>query len=116
MLTWDNISWYLDYYHVQCPDIVKTQIKHETGNLTSRICKEDKNLFGMNYPAKRKTTAIGKDIHKAIYPDWQRSIEDYKIFQNKYYKGGDYFLFLINQGYAEDKNYIKKLRSYEQNR
>jgi flagellum-specific peptidoglycan hydrolase FlgJ len=63
----------------------------------------------MNYPAKRKTTAIGKDIHKAIYPDWQRSIEDYLIWQEKYYKGGDYYEFLETHGYATDLKYKEKL-------
>ena len=41
------------------------------------------NLFGMRLPKARKTTAIGKKRHYAVYKDWISSVEDYKHWQNK---------------------------------
>ncbi len=113
MLTWDNIEWYMEYYHVREPGIVKTQIKHETANLTSRFCREQNNLCGMRLARLRPTTAIGEGNRMAKYSKWQESLLDYAIYQSKYYKGGDYFLFLTKHGYATDKKYIKKLKSYD---
>lgn len=81
------------------PHIVLAQARLETGNFTSRRCKGDKNLFGMK-----------RGNRYATYRRWQDSIADYKIRISKRYKGGDYYTFLRRIGYAEDKEYCKKIR------
>lgn len=109
-LTWSNIDFYLKEYGIKEPEIVKKQIYHETGNLKSRLCREQNNLIGMRLARLRSTTAIGEYNHMAIYRSWQESIEDYGIWQDKYYSGGDYYKFLSSHGYATDIWYIWKLK------
>jgi hypothetical protein len=65
----------------------------------------------MRYAPQRKTTATGQRYNHAIYSTFEKSIEDYKLWQALYYKGGDYYTFLCRMGYAQDRNYIKKLRA-----
>lgn len=114
LLDWTNIDLYLRKSGIQEIDIVKAQIRLETGDLQSRFCKECNNLFGMEYPRKRKTTAIGRDKMMSVYSRWQDSVLDYKLFQDYFYKGGDYYSFLKSHGYATDKRYIEKLKTINQ--
>jgi hypothetical protein len=113
MLCWSNIDYYLRVFDIKKPEIVKAQIRHETGNLTSRFCREQNNLFGMRPARSRITTAIGVGNHMAIYRSWQESLADYSLWQDKYYKGGDYYVFLKKHCYAVDKKYIQKLKRYK---
>ena len=110
MLTWSNIDCELLRIGIRETEIVKAQIKHETGNLTSRFCREQNNLLGMRLAHTRETTAIGEGNHMAIYRSWQESLLDYKIWQDKYYSGGDYFRFLYQHNYADDPFYVIKLK------
>jgi hypothetical protein len=112
LLTWSNIDWWLNYYQVQNIEIVKHQIRLETGNLTSKYCRENSNLFGMKLPQKRSATAIGRLDGMAYYDNWIMSIADYKLWQDRYYKGGDYYTFLTVRRYAEDPFYIRKLKQF----
>ena len=64
----------------------------------------------MKYAYNRPTTAIGRNKNgSAIYYSWKHSIIDYALWQDKYYKGGDYYKFL-SRVYAEDSVYTRKLR------
>ncbi len=45
-----------------------------------------------------------------IFDSWQDSIAYYQRWQKRHYKGGDYYQFLTDRGYATDKNYINKLK------
>lgn len=80
-------------------NIVLAQARLETGNFTSRMCKTKHNLFGIKHNGRYAT-----------YKTWQESIADYKRCISSRYKGGDYYLFLKRIGYAEEKEYIKKIR------
>ena len=109
-LTWSNIDFWMRKYEIRHPEIVMAQIKHETGNLTSRFCREQNNLCGMRLARCRATTAIGEYNRMAIYQHWRKSLEDYSIWQKRYYKDGDYYKFLSRHGYAEDIWYNWKLK------
>lgn len=109
-LTWSNIDWWLIYYQVENIDIVKAQIWLETGNLTSKYCRENNNLLGMKLPKRRQSNALGELDGMSYYPSWIHSISDYKLWQLYCYKGGDYYEFLQNRPYAEDPLYIAKLQ------
>jgi hypothetical protein len=111
LLTWANIDVYMLKIKMKEPEKVKAQIRHETGNLTSYFCLKQNNLFGMRFAPRRKTTAIGEGNHMAIYRSWQESLLDYKIWQDSYYHGGDYYQFLSKIGYATDPWYIYKLNN-----
>lgn len=99
--TREQVERELRKQNVPHADIVLAQARLETGNFTSRRCREDKNLFGM----KR-----GKRYAK--YRRWQDSVSDYKERISSRYKGGSYYVFLRKIGYASDPNYERKLRRF----
>ena len=80
-------------------EIVLAQARLETGNFSSRRCKVDKNLFGIKHDGKY-----------AEYRHWRESVKDYKKLISSRYKGGNYFVFLKRIGYAEEREYTKKLQ------
>ena len=85
-------------YH---PDIVLAQAKLETGNYKSKACTVYNNLFGLRKP----------DGSYYKFNSWQESVKAYKDWvQNKYIPPNDYYDFLDSIRYAEDDNYINKLR------
>ena len=110
-LTWDNIDYFLQVYNVRHPDIVKRQIELETANLTSVICLENKNLFGMKHPRVRLTTSLGTNRGHAYYNNYIESIKDYALWQQSMYSEGNYYTFLVNIGYAEASHYTQVLRN-----
>ena len=95
------------------PEIVLAQAKIETGNFTSVIFIENNNLFGMKLPERRRTTAIGENRNHAKYTDWIQSIKDYKLWQDQMIHKAPTkrsYLSYLRRNYAEDKNYIKKIK------
>ena len=109
-ITLEDIRILLYKYDIQYPEIVLAQIRLETGNLSSRLCKSNKNLLGMKYPKKRDTTAVGEQFGHAKYKTYSDCIADYALWQKARYKGGDYYTFLKDIGYAQDELYISKLQ------
>ena len=81
----------LIYYEVKHPDIVLKQAILETGWFKSEYCVKRHNLFGF-YDSKNKTYMT--------FNTWQESVIYYKNWQDKRYKGGDYYQFLSNIGYT----------------
>lgn len=90
----------VDTIGIKHPEIVFAQARLETGNFKSLLFTKNNNLFGFR----------GKNGY-IEYDHWAESVKAYKRFQDKYYKGGDYYSFLERIGYAEDSNYIKKVKS-----
>lgn len=110
-LSMEDINLWIKECRIKYPSIVRAQINLETGYLTSKIFKENKNLFGMRYPFQRETTALGELYNHAFYKDYKESVIDYKIWQSLYYhKGENYYTFLQRMGYATDEKYLKKLQ------
>jgi uncharacterized FlgJ-related protein len=109
---WENVCYWVDYYQIKHPDIVKGQILLETNFLTSEVCRYNHNLFGMKLPINKKgRKGIGLYKSHAVYNNYIESIEDYKIWQDRYYKyNDDYYKFLKRIGYAKDDKYISKLK------
>lgn len=92
----------LDYYGVEHPDIVYAQAILETGHFRSKVYKEYNNLFGL-YNSRTKS------YYK--FDHWSESIVAYLNFiQNRYKPQNDYYKFLSDIGYAEDPEYINKLK------
>lgn len=101
---------------IKFPDIVFAQAVLESGNFTSDVFLENKNLFGMKFPNRRQTLSVGKsDSGYAIYNKWKDSVYDYQLWQefsigckeemtiNQYYT-------LLSRVYAEDRNYVNKIK------
>ena len=78
------------------PEIVLKQVKLETGHLKH---VHDNNLFGFR---------TSKGYLK--FENWIEAIAYKKSWQERKYKGGDYYAFLKKLPYAEDPIYIEKLK------
>lgn len=87
--------------NISHPEIVLAQAKLETGNYTSSVLKSHNNLFGL-----RKGSRYRRFGH------WSESVKAYKNLIQSKYKGGNYYAFLLSTGYAEDHDYIEKLRDF----
>lgn len=91
---------------VHYPHIVFAQSMIETGNLSSFICKERNNLFGMHNPTVRKSKTIAKKGEKyAKFDTWQDAVKDLKLWQAMHELNGqeftdaEYIAFLRTSGY-----------------
>ncbi len=98
----DNLMKALEYYNVKHKNIVYAQAVLETGHFRSKVCKEYNNLFGLYNSYK-------KDYYK--FDHWSESVIAYlNYIQYKYRPPDDYYQFLRDIGYAEDPQYIEKLK------
>lgn len=94
-----NVYTELKKQNIKHPKIVLAQSILETGYYQSNVCKSHNNLFGL---------MKGNNYHS--FSHWKQSVTYYKNHVQSRYKGGDYYSFLSNIGYAEDDEYIKKLK------
>lgn len=110
----DSIFMLIDSMNFQYPDLIKAQVIIETGNFTSKNYRIRNNLFGMKFPGKRPTTAIGKSKNYgyAIYEDFKASIEDRFIYDTIIMKNlsREQYINKLNRIYAKDENYDTKLK------
>lgn len=85
------------------PEIVYAQAVLETGWFKSNLCREHNNLFGL-YDSRNKC------FYR--FDHWVESVEAYeKWILNKYTDTTEnYYHFLVRINYAEDPNYIRKLK------
>ncbi len=101
---------------IQFPQIVLAQALLESGHFKSKLFKYNNNLFGMRLPKARKTTAIGKKRHYAVYKDWMSSVEDYKHWQNKipnkHKSSIKAYMRYLSRYYSKSGNYSKKLKKF----
>ena len=108
----DEIFDYIVSCGIRHPRIVYAQVIEETGNFTSWLYKNNKNLFGMKFATIRKTTAVGTMKGHAVYNSYKDSILDYKLWQecSPLLDGEDYFGYLLRRSYAGNENYIMNLK------
>lgn len=98
----------LEYYEVKHPQIVYAQAVLETGHFKSNVCLNYNNLFGL-YDSKNK------DYYK--FNHWAESIVAYKEWiQKKYQPPNNYYAFLEEINYAEEKSYTILLKEIVKNR
>lgn len=109
----DSIANFLIELKVKYPHIVLSQSIIESGNYTSKIFLENNNPFGMKLSWNRATTALGIKNGYAYYSNLRDAIIDYAFMQSSYYRSAkteeDYYI-LLQKSYAEDKEYINKVR------
>jgi len=70
--------------NVRFPHIVIAQARIESGNYTSKIFKENNNMFGMKCARSRCTTHRGESRNHAIFDSWQECAIDYAFYQTTY--------------------------------
>jgi flagellum-specific peptidoglycan hydrolase FlgJ len=92
----------MDYYGVKHPEIVYAQAVLETGHFKSDLCLNGNNLFGLYNSKKHR-------YH--TFDHWTESVVAYLDYvQYRYKPPNDYYKFLSDIGYAEDPDYINKLK------
>jgi len=110
----DKLIDKLKELNVNFPYIALAQAKLETGNYTSKIFRESNNLFGMKEAKSRITTAKGTQFNHAYYESWTESVYDFAFHQCRYLpniKTEEQYFQYLGQNYAEDPNYINRLKN-----
>lgn len=110
-LTIDSL---LSKYHIKNPKVVRAQIAIETGHMTNGLYKDANNLFSMKVALTRPTTAVGEKNGYAVYRSIEESVIDYGFYQSRIRKKNmsdlEYVQLLQDSGYAQDKDYVSKLK------
>lgn len=96
------------------PHIVMAQSILETGHYSSGIFIENHNLFGMKEATSRLNLAQGTNHNHAAYKGWEDSVLDYALWCGTYANSArseeDYYAILQSVGYAENPEYVTKLK------
>ena len=91
-----------EHYGIQEPKIVTAQAILETGWFRSKVFLEYNNPFGLY-------DSLNNDYYK--FNHWTQALIAYiNKVEYKRFEDEDYFDFLNRIGYAEDKEYISKLK------
>jgi uncharacterized FlgJ-related protein len=109
-----QLKQYIRSLNIRHADIVYAQAVLESNNFKSRIFIESNNLFGMKKAMQRPTTCTSTHRGHAMYSDWKQSVMDYALFQAAFLrdlKTREQYLNYLAQNYAEDPNYVTKLKS-----
>jgi hypothetical protein len=110
----DKMVYLMKELNIKYPHIVYAQSLIETGHFDSKIFKENNNLFGMKQARTRVTTAQGTQYNHAYYDNWRESVYDYAFYQCRYLSGlknEEEYLAYLGRSYAEDPNYVSKIRN-----
>lgn len=92
-----------EYYQLEAKGIVISQAILETGHFRSENCIRNNNLFGL-YNSKKK--------RYYRFNHWTESVVFYRDkIQNRRKSNEAYYDFLNRIGYAEDKEYISKVKN-----
>ena len=102
-LTVENLIAAMEHYGLHHQSVVLAQALLETGYFTSSVCRNKNNLFGLTR----------RDGQYYEFATWQESVKGYRDMIQYRYKGGDYYEFLRRVPYAEDPNYIYKVKRIE---
>jgi hypothetical protein len=112
-LTKENLWKQINQTGIKYPDLVFAQALLESGEFKSKLCKENKNLFGMQMPTTRKTIATSSRKHYAKYKHWTESVFDYKLYQEYIFGKRKYtrieYINMLNKKYSETSDYMKRV-------
>jgi uncharacterized FlgJ-related protein len=111
--TKENLLNYIIKIDICYPRVVMAQAQIETGHFTSKIFKDNNNLFGMKYPRQRQTTAIGIINNHSVYENWMSAVDDYKLWQdNMIHRASnkDQYISYLGRSYAKDKRYTLMIK------
>lgn len=102
LLSEENLYNELIAQGVDFPEIVTAQALLETGHFKSYACLQQNNLFGLR-------DNKGKYMS---FPHWTDAVAAYKKYIQRYNHPvpEDYYAYLQELGYAEDPQYIDKLK------
>jgi hypothetical protein len=102
-LTLKSVDWVIDMIPFKDKKVIKIQYRLESNNLKSKLVMTNKNLLGMRNAGKRPQPGCKSKINDyRHYDHWIFSIFDRYVYE--IYNGTSL------KGYAEDVNYMKKLK------
>ena len=111
---YDSIYTEIIKLNIEHPEIVYSQVLHETDSCRSRLFQTNHNLFGMKCSGSRATTSCEVVNGYAWYPNWRESLLDYALLQMSHYKNltDEEYYERLRLRYASDKEYINKLKKF----
>ena len=77
----DELVELLNNCNIKFPYIVLAQAKLESSNFTSKIFRQNHNMFGMRKARQRITTAKTEKDTYAFYETWTDCVYDYCLYQ-----------------------------------
>lgn len=94
-----------------------SQVALESSYTKSGLTRTNANLVAMRVARRRATINNGELYGYATYKNWAYSLLDFALWQNRYMNDLDEQKYLekLGQIYAEDTNYIKKLKIIKEN-
>jgi hypothetical protein len=114
----EKLKLYILELNIKYPRIVLAQTILETGNYTSDIFRINNNLFGLKGATRRPSTSKELNDGYAYFKTWRESVVDYAFLQSsfifKIHNENEYLEYL-KQKYAEDPNYIIRLKAIIKN-
>lgn len=115
--TTDRLKAYILELNIKFPHIVYAQAQLESGEFKSHIFRENNNMFGMKCARIRPSTNKGEDNGHAYFQNWRDCVVDYALYQAAYLsdlKSESEYWEYLRQNYAEDPNYVDKLKKIVQ--
>lgn len=107
---------YLPFISDDVASFIASQIMLETAFLSSRICVENHNLFGMKHPKSRLTLSVGERYKHAYFSKYADSVADYVLwcqyngFTQKHFADLDLFRSrLANSKFNPYDDYISRI-------
>lgn len=100
--------------NLKYPHIVYAQAIIESGNFSSKIFKENNNMFGMKQARSRINLAKSTQYGHAYFETWEDCLLDFAFHRATYFSKlrseADIYAYL-GKYYAEDPDYINKLKT-----
>lgn len=115
--TTDRLKAYILELNIKFPHIVYAQAQLESAGFKSHIFRENNNMFGMKCARIRPSTNKGEDNGHAYFQNWRDCVVDYALYQAAYLsdlKSESEYWEYLRQNYAEDPNYVDKLKKIVQ--
>jgi hypothetical protein len=105
---------YVYSLNLRFPHIVLAQAQLESGNFSSKIFRENNNLFGMKEARIRPTTNCGTNRGHAKYNHWRESVMDYvlyyAVYLHRFKTEREYYAYL-DRSYAEGNKYSRIVKT-----
>ena len=99
--------------NLKYPHIAYAQAMLESGNFTSKIFRENNNMFGMKQARVRINLAKSTQYGHAYFDTWEDCLLDFAFHRATYLSKlrteDDYYAYL-GRNYAEDNGYVVKLK------
>lgn len=100
--------------NIKHPHITLAQAYLESGQFTSKMFRENNNMFGMKEAKSRINLAVGTQHGHAYFNSWEDCLLDYAYYRATYtdkLRTENSFYEYLGRNYAEDPNYVSKLKS-----